>query len=91
VPCSWHQPAAARQWAHRLGIVAALAALFGALAGFLGTLLAHWLSAPGVAVPTGPTIVLTATMITLISLAIAPGRGLIWQLFRPTKLEAPPA
>lgn len=60
---------AARQWSHRLGRVTLLAGGFGALAGVAGTLASHVLSAPGRAVPTGPTIVLAATALALGSLA----------------------
>jgi manganese/zinc/iron transport system permease protein len=82
--------AAARQWSDQLGRVTALAALFGALAGLGGTLLSHTLSGERATVPTGPTIVLVATGIALLSLLFAPGRGLVWRLrlTRPT-LHAP--
>jgi manganese/zinc/iron transport system permease protein len=71
--------AAARQWSDRLGTVAVLAAGFGASAGFAGTLLSHALSGHRT-VPTGPTIVLVATGITLASLLVAPRRGIAWRL-----------
>jgi manganese/zinc/iron transport system permease protein len=66
--------AAARQWTNRLGVMVVLAALFGAVAGVAGTLL----SGTAARVPTGPTIVLSATMIVLVSMAFAPERGLLW-------------
>lgn len=56
--------AAARQWTHRLGTMVALAGLFGGLSGVAGSLLADWL---GRRVPTGPTIVLVATSLVLVS------------------------
>jgi manganese/zinc/iron transport system permease protein len=71
--------AAARQWSDRLGRVTALAAVFGASAGFAGTLLSHALSREQT-VPTGPTIVLVATGVALLSLLVAPRRGLLWRL-----------
>lgn len=84
--------AAARQWSNVLGRVTLLAALFGALAGFGGTLLSHELSRPRHSVPTGPTIVLVVTAVAVLSLLLAPKRGLLWnvRLTRP-RLEAPPA
>jgi manganese/zinc/iron transport system permease protein len=60
---------AAKQWRDRLGPMAALAAGFGAAAGFAGTLGSHLLSTPTRTVPTGPMIVLVATAIVFVSLA----------------------
>jgi manganese/zinc/iron transport system permease protein len=81
---------AARQWSHRLGPLTALAAGFGAFSGLAGTLLSHVLSEPGKAVPTGPTIVLVVTCVALLSILLAPPRGLLWKIrFRTPKLEAP--
>ena len=83
---------AARQWSDRLGRVTLLAALFGATAGFIGTLLSHSLTweraADGrmLSVPTGPTIVLVATALTLVSRVIAP-RGVVWRLW-PRRVAA---
>jgi manganese/zinc/iron transport system permease protein len=68
--------AAARQWTDRLGRVVVLAGLFGALAGAGGTVLSHVLSG-GAAVPTGPTIVLTATALVVVSLLFGTARGLL--------------
>lgn len=83
---------AARQWSDRLGRVAALAALFGAASGLVGTLLSHALSGERAAVPTGPTIVLVATGIAILSLLFAPARGLVWRLrlTRPSLLAPHP-
>jgi manganese/zinc/iron transport system permease protein len=69
---------AARQWTNKLGIMVLLAALFGALAGVSGALL----SSSTTHIPTGPTIVLAATVLVLISLAFAPERGLVWDAVR---------
>lgn len=65
--------AAARQWSDRLGRVVLLAALFGAVSGVAGALI----SASTPRLPTGPTIVLCAGAIVLISLLAAPRRGLL--------------
>jgi manganese/zinc/iron transport system permease protein len=77
--------AAARQWTDRLGRVVVLAGLFGAFAGAGGTVLSHLLSGE-TAVPTGPTIVLTATALVVVSLLFGTARGLVWEWVRP----APP-
>jgi manganese/zinc/iron transport system permease protein len=61
---------AARQWTDRLGVMVLLAAVFGGLSGLAGTVLSDALSAPGRPVPTGPTIVLVATVVVLASLAV---------------------
>jgi manganese/zinc/iron transport system permease protein len=67
---------AARQWTDRLGVMVILAAAFGLLAGVGGTVLAHYLGtkyADGV--PTGPTIVLVATGLVLVSLFFGTARS----------------
>lgn len=71
--------AAARQWSNRLGGVVLIAGLFGALAGFGGTIGGHL---AGRGVPTGPTIVLTATAIVAVSLFFGTARGLVWSRIR---------
>ncbi|MQA91992.1 MAG: iron chelate uptake ABC transporter family permease subunit [Gemmatimonas sp.] len=65
--------AAARQWSDRLGRIVLLAALFGAAAGVTGAVI----SASTPRLPTGPTIVLCAGAIMLVSLLAAPRRGLL--------------
>ena len=70
--------AAARQWTDRLGFATALAAGFGALAGVVGSVL----SAETARLPTGPTIVLCATAIVVVSLLLAGRRGLVWASLR---------
>ena len=64
--------AAARQWTNKLGGVVGLAAVFGAVSGVSGALI----SATVPRLPTGPTIVLCASAIVVVSLLFAPGRGL---------------
>jgi len=70
--------AAARQWSDRLGRIVLLAALFGALAGVVGAVV----SAATPRLPTGPTIVLCAGAIVLVSLLFAPQRGLLAEAVR---------
>ena len=71
--------AAARQWTNRLGSMAAVAAGFGAAAGVAGVVVSDRLSEPAKAVPTGPTVVLAATVLVVVSLLIGSKRGLAWR------------
>jgi manganese/zinc/iron transport system permease protein len=59
----------------------ALAALFGALAGVGGAVLSSAVER----LPAGPTIVLLASAIAVLSLLCAPNRGLIWQRLRAAR------
>lgn len=70
--------AAARQWSDSLGIMVALAALFGAFSAVSGTLISS--TTRGMA--TGPVIVLINIAIAFISLALAPNRGVLWRWLR---------
>lgn len=72
---------AARQWTDRLGYMILLSAVFGALAGVSGALLSSSISR----LPTGPTIVLCISTIVVISIFLAPARGLIWSWIRERK------
>ncbi|MBD7969646.1 metal ABC transporter permease [Paenibacillus gallinarum] len=65
--------AAARYWTHRLGLMVALAGLFGALSGVIGTVI----SATTPDLPTGPVTVLVATGLFAVSVLFAPDRGWI--------------
>ncbi len=65
--------AAARQWTDRLGLMMGIAAFFGALAGAGGAIL----SATTARLPTGPTIVIFAGVLVVVSLLFAPQRGLV--------------
>lgn len=64
---------AARQWVHRLAPMVALAAVLGAAAGMVGAAV----SAQVAGLATGPVMVLAAMVPVTLSLALAPGRGLI--------------
>jgi manganese/zinc/iron transport system permease protein len=66
---------AARQWTNRLGQMVILAAIIGAFAGISGTLI----SAAQTGLPTGPLIIIMASLQVVVSILFAPGRGLIWQ------------
>lgn len=79
--------AAARYWTERLDVMLVLSALLGGLSGALGTLL----STMGLNLPTGPLIVVAATIIFLLSLFFAPRRGLVakaWRLNRARRETA---
>jgi len=69
---------AARQWTNRLETMVVLAAGFGALAAMAGV----WLSTLGEGLATGPLIVLMMSLVTVLSLVFAPGRGLLWRNLR---------
>ncbi len=69
---------AARQWTDRLNFMVLLAACFGALAGVSGTII----SSTAARIPTGPTIILCATVVVGISIVFAPNRGLLWNRLR---------
>ena len=65
---------AARQWTHRLEATVLLAAGFGIVAGVSGAVT----SAAAAGLATGPVIVLAISAIVLVSLLLAPGRGIVW-------------
>lgn len=69
---------AARQWTHKLEQMIILAAVFGAFAGGAGAIL----SAVEANLPTGPMIIVVAFALVMLSIAFAPGRGLVWMLLR---------
>jgi manganese/zinc/iron transport system permease protein len=66
--------AAARQWTNRLGLMVALSAAFGAVAGVTGTVASGRIEH----LPTGPAIVVAMSLIVVISILFAPSRGLLW-------------
>lgn len=72
---------AARQWSNRLWLMVLLAALFGAVSGIVGTFLSSAVSG----LPTGPVIVVCITVIAVFSLLFAPGRGILYRIYRRRK------
>lgn len=82
--------AAARQYTNKLHIMLLLAALIGVISGFLGNYLSvewsYYLSlkypSSRLSLPTGPMIVLVASVICFISLLFAPERGYFQRLIR---------
>jgi manganese/zinc/iron transport system permease protein len=70
--------ASARQWTDNLGKMVVLSSFFGMLAGVSGSLLSSTVSK----LPTGPIIVVCLTVIVVVSLLLAPNRGLVWRVVR---------
>lgn len=70
--------AAARQWTDRLAAMVAIAAVVGGCSGGAGAAL----SALDARLPTGPLVVLVATLLLALSLFLAPRRGLLWNALR---------
>jgi manganese/zinc/iron transport system permease protein len=75
--------AAARQWTTRLGPMVMLAAAIGVGCGAAGAVSSSLVPR----LPTGPTIVLMLTVAVMVSMAAAPGRGLIWRWLRLSRLR----
>lgn len=81
---------AARQFTNKFSVMLVLSGFFGVLSGFLGNylsvemtnLLANYYPTTRLALPTGPMIVIVASLICLLSLLLAPERGLFWRLVR---------
>ena len=76
---------AARQWTEKLSVTIVLSAAMGAVAGIAGALVSA--TRPGL--PTGPVIVLCATVLVAVSLLFAPRRGLVFRLLRRPTLTKP--
>lgn len=72
----------ARYWTEKLGVMVIIAGAFGALSGVIGTVV----SASGNNLPTGPLIVLAATVIFVISVIAAPRRGALSKLVMHRRL-----
>ena len=76
---------AARQWTRRLEPMVLLSALFGAVSSATGTIASSSISK----MPTGPAIVVAASIIVITSLLFAPRRGLVSQYLHHKRLAAP--
>ena len=72
---------AARQWTNRLWVMVLLSASFGAVSGVAGTAASSLISK----LPTGPTIVICVSTIVTLSILFAPGRGVLYRLYRHRK------
>lgn len=69
---------AARQWTDKLSVMVVLAAVLGALSGIAGTTVSSLIPK----LPTGPCIVVFISLLVLVSLLLAPGRGIVNRLYR---------
>jgi len=78
--------AAARQWSRRLAPMVLIAAVIGIFAGATGSILSSYVPR----LPTGPTIVLVLSTIFVVSLFLAPHRGLLWKSQRFGSLRTAP-
>ena len=72
---------AARQWTNRLWVMVTLSALFGAVSSVAGTAASSLVSK----LPTGPAIVVCVSIIVVVSVLFAPGRGILHRLYRRRK------
>jgi len=70
--------AAARQWTNKLSVMILLAAIFGAFSGVFGTAI----SASQNNLPTGPVIVLVASVLVVFSFVFSPNRGILFRQIR---------
>lgn len=75
--------AAARYWTDRLGVMLVLAGAFGGLAGAAGTVISLF----GPRLATGPLIVLSATAVFLVSLALGLRGGLVQKAWRHLRVR----
>lgn len=71
--------AAARQWCDKLWLMTVLSAVFGGISGAAGAL--------SVGAPTGPSIVIAASLITVLSLLFAPRRGVLCRIIHRRKVK----
>lgn len=79
---------AARQWTRSLPGMLTLAGLFGALSGALGAVLSLTVQPGAGSLPTGAVTVLTATGVAVLSLLLAPERGVFAGLGRQRRARA---
>ncbi len=70
--------AAARYWTDRLGLFVILAMLFGLASGLVGAYVSY--AIPNM--PTGPSMVLAASLLAVLSLLFAPHKGLVARTWR---------
>lgn len=69
---------AARQWTNKLSVMVTLSALFGAVSGVAGTAASSLVPK----LPTGPAIVVCVSLIVVISVLFAPGRGVLYRIYQ---------
>ncbi|MBC7178958.1 MAG: metal ABC transporter permease [Roseovarius sp.] len=76
-------PVAARFWSERAGHVVMIAGIIGGVAGYLGAAV----SATAPDLPTGPLTVLAAFVLFVLSLLMAPGRGVLAAALRHLRFQ----
>ena len=72
---------AARQWTNKLWMMALLSAVFGMVSGVAGTAASSMVPK----LPTGPAIVVCVSVIVVMSVLFAPGRGILHKLYQRRK------
>lgn len=72
---------AARQWTNKLWVMVMLSAFFGAASGVAGTAASSLVPK----LPTGPAIVVCVSVIVIISVLFAPGRGVLNRIYQRRK------
>lgn len=72
---------AARQWTNKLWSMVTLSALFGSISGIAGTTASSLVAK----LPTGPAIVICASVIVIVSVLFAPGRGVLHRIYQRRK------
>lgn len=72
---------AARQWTNKLWVMVMLSAMFGAVSGIAGTAASSLVPK----LPTGPAIVVCVSIIVIISVLFAPGRGVLHRIYQRRK------
>jgi len=75
--------ATARFWTNRLPVMLLLAAVLGAISGASGAFISY--TAP--AMPTGPWIVVVASVMAIFSFFLAPGRGIVARLRQQRRVQ----
>lgn len=84
-------PAAARFWTDRFGVMLVISAMVGLVSGIAGTALSATLPTPAGMLsrgwPTGPMITLVAAAVFVISLLLAPRRGVLAELIRRARMS----
>ena len=76
-------PVTARFWSDRIGVVLWLSGGVGAVSGYLGAAL----SASASGLPTGPIMVLVCATLFLLSLLLAPARGVVAAVLRQRRFQ----
>ncbi len=72
---------AARQWTNKLWVMVTFSALFGAVSGIAGTAASSLVPK----LPTGPAIVVCVSLIVIVSVLFAPGRGVLHRIYQRRK------